>query len=205
MTPTQDIELLRSPAVRFKLGLAFIYLTSDHHYVSEHVKQTVGIPKSIPASKMYFKEHVDEKLTEYAEAEAYEAAEEWMKGLTAKGKYAQTEAGRWEMWEKQLRDKGFANAAMGTQPTPGEIFLWPGSDLRNVLREYIPPINAHQTVMMMQTRNGGLAAPNHGKQYSLHPRPLPNLLVLSFFRIFFHLYILVLHPPGIERDTERDI
>lgn len=70
-----------------------------------HLLQSAATPPDVEIAKYYYKIHVEEITEELNEALSLgsAAAEEWSKGLDAKGKERMKVADNWERWE--LRDQ----------------------------------------------------------------------------------------------------
>ncbi|KAH6611657.1 hypothetical protein C7974DRAFT_429582 [Boeremia exigua] len=85
-----DASLLFSSASALRPALPFALITSDHHYIPAHALQTAATPAS----------HVDDISQELKDALALgpAAAEEWYKGLEARGKQRLKAAEAWERW-----------------------------------------------------------------------------------------------------------
>lgn len=95
-----------------------------------------GIPANLRFSKINYKPELDaiKEEAETAKALGDGAADEWRKGLVAKGKEAMADCARWEKWELQMR---------------------PGTDLAQVLREYDLP-SFPRLVEETQSRSAGV-------------------------------------------------
>ncbi|KAK4560646.1 hypothetical protein LTR86_005224 [Recurvomyces mirabilis] len=120
----KDIEVLTSPGGPFRAGLSYAFQTMDMNFVGDTQRQTpVGIPSTLRASKVYSKTDVQHILAEAEETKAYGAgvADEWQKGLAAKGKQSMTDCARWERWEASFSQ---------------------GRDLSQVLRESDPQVSS---------------------------------------------------------------
>ncbi|KAI8940445.1 hypothetical protein NX059_004131 [Plenodomus lindquistii] len=96
-----DSSLLFSAASALRPALPFVLLTNDHHYVTAYTLQSATTPADVVISKYYYKPHVDEISQELADAlsRGSAAAEEWSKGLDARGKDRMRVAENWERWE----------------------------------------------------------------------------------------------------------
>lgn len=70
-----------------------------------HLLQSATPPPDVEISKYYYKKHVDDITQELNDALSLgsAAAEEWLKGLDAKGKERMKAAENWERWE--IRDQ----------------------------------------------------------------------------------------------------
>lgn len=82
------------------IALPFIFLTDDFHVISSAALQSAQAPAQIPA-KTFYKPHVEDIKTEFFKVQSMGSgtAEEWLKGLDAKGKERRNDSLRWERWE----------------------------------------------------------------------------------------------------------
>ncbi|KAF2847672.1 hypothetical protein T440DRAFT_501055 [Plenodomus tracheiphilus IPT5] len=96
-----DSSLLFSAASALRPALPFVLLTNDHHYITAYTLQSATTPADIVIGKYYYKEHVTEIAQELADALSLgsAAAEEWSKGLEARGRDRMRVAENWERWE----------------------------------------------------------------------------------------------------------
>ncbi|KAI4617838.1 hypothetical protein J4E83_006170 [Alternaria metachromatica] len=96
-----DASLLFSAASALRPALPFALLTSDQHYIPAYTLQSANTPADVDIAKFYYKKHVDEITQEMNEAisRGPAAAEEWSKGLDARGKERMKVAENWERWE----------------------------------------------------------------------------------------------------------
>ncbi|CBX95730.1 predicted protein [Plenodomus lingam JN3] len=101
----QDASLLFSAASALRPALPFVLLTDDHHYITAYTLQTATTPADVVIGKYYYKKHVDDISQELADALSLgaAAAEEWSKGLEARGKERMRIAENWERWEVKHR------------------------------------------------------------------------------------------------------
>ena len=117
----QDIDVLTSKAASLRNGLPHCFLTPDLHFVPDIQRtQPGGIPSHLRVAKVYYAADVQHIVEEQNDAISFGAgaAEEWKKGLPARGKEAMADAARWEQWEGQMP---------------------PGTDLSQLLSEYDAP------------------------------------------------------------------
>ena len=150
----QDVQILVSGAASLRIGLPYIFLTPDLHFIPEVQRQLPGgIPSHLRVAKVYFNEDTNTIIRGFESAKGFGdgAAEEWRKGLYTKGKAAMADAARWEKWEGQMRL---------------------GSDLSQVLREYDLSSFPHH-LQEMQSRSAGSngaqpAMVMNGEQASQH-------------------------------------
>ncbi|CAN9249685.1 unnamed protein product [Alternaria alternata] len=96
-----DASLLFSASSALRPALPFALLTNDQHYVAAYALQSVTTPANVDIAKFYYKKHVEEITQEMNEAigRGPTAAEEWSKGLDARGKERMKVAENWERWE----------------------------------------------------------------------------------------------------------
>ena len=82
-------------------ALPFALLTNDQHYIAAYTLQTATTPADVEIAKYYYKNHVHDMAQELSEAlgRGPAAAEEWAKGLEARGKERMKLAENWERWE----------------------------------------------------------------------------------------------------------
>ena len=149
----------------------------DMNFVGDTQRQTpVGIPSTLRANKVYSRSDVQEILAEAEETKAYGAgvADEWQKGLAAKGKLSMTDCARWERWE----------ASFGQ-----------GRDLSVVLRESDPQVSS-LPAEIENSKSVGVSsaesfAMSHGK---------PGLSLCCLVPLLCHCRHLLLHdsrPPPL--------
>lgn len=76
-------------------------LTDDQHYITAYTLQSATTPADVVVGKYYYKQHVEDMSQELAHALSLgsAAAEEWSKGLEARGKDRMRIAENWERWE----------------------------------------------------------------------------------------------------------
>lgn len=94
-----------SSASALRPALAYALITNDQNYIPAHLLQSTTTPPDVEIGKYYYKEHVDAITQELQDALSLgpAAAEEWSKGLDAKGKDRMKAAEAWERWE--IRDQ----------------------------------------------------------------------------------------------------
>ncbi|KAL6703046.1 hypothetical protein ACN47E_010253 [Coniothyrium glycines] len=121
-----DASLLFSAASALRPALPFALLTSDTHYVPAATLHSVTIPAHIDLAKYYYRQHVADITADLQDALARgtAAAEEWAKGLEARGNARMKLAENWERWEvrhqllQEHRDEKPALAATSPRPPP---------------------------------------------------------------------------------------
>jgi len=101
----QDASLLFSNASALRPALPFAFITNDQHYIPAHTLQAATIPASVEIAKYYFREHVDAITEELTDALSLgtAAAEEWSKGLEARGNERMKLVELWERWEAKYQ------------------------------------------------------------------------------------------------------
>lgn len=89
-------------------------IVSSPHVDEEVALQTTTLPVNIEIGKYYYKEHVEEITKEMNDALARgsAAAEEWSKGLEARGKQRMKVAEAWERWSVKHSDAKPAPSAV---------------------------------------------------------------------------------------------
>lgn len=110
----QDSSLLFSQtASALRPGLPFALITKDGHHVPAHVVQSKTPPLHVEIGKYYYKAQVEEMTRELDEALSLgpAAAEEWSKGLEARGKERMKIAENWERWQGKYRSESKKHAA----------------------------------------------------------------------------------------------
>ncbi|KAF2035974.1 hypothetical protein EK21DRAFT_53471 [Setomelanomma holmii] len=96
-----ETSLLFSTASALRPALPFTLITKDKHYIPAHHLQTTTTPPEVEIGKYYSKKHVEDITQDLNDALSLgpAAAEEWSKGLDAKGKERMKVAENWERWE----------------------------------------------------------------------------------------------------------
>ncbi|KAF2648339.1 hypothetical protein K491DRAFT_642688 [Lophiostoma macrostomum CBS 122681] len=96
-----DANLLFSAASALRPALPFAFITNDQHYIPAYTLQAATTPAGVDIVKYYYKPHVAEITRELEQALSLgpAAAEEWSKGLEARGKERCKVAENWERWE----------------------------------------------------------------------------------------------------------
>ncbi|KZM26326.1 hypothetical protein ST47_g2546 [Ascochyta rabiei] len=109
-----DASLLFSAASALRPALPFAPITTDHHYLPAYALQSATIPANVEIGKYYYRKHVQDIVQELNGALALgpSAAEEWSKGLEARGRQRMKAAETWERWCVKYKDtKRAASAA----------------------------------------------------------------------------------------------
>ncbi|EDU50997.1 conserved hypothetical protein [Pyrenophora tritici-repentis Pt-1C-BFP] len=96
-----DASLLFSTASAVRPALPFALLTNDQHYIAAYTLQSATTPADVEIAKYYYKNDVQDMTQELNEAlgRGPAAAEEWAKGLEARGRERMKLAENWERWE----------------------------------------------------------------------------------------------------------
>ncbi|KAH5637415.1 hypothetical protein HBI37_097570 [Parastagonospora nodorum] len=96
-----ETSLLFSAASALRPALPFALITNEHNYIPAHILQSANTPPDVEIGKYYYKIHVEEITRElnHALSLGTAAAEEWSKGLDAKGRERMKVADNWERWE----------------------------------------------------------------------------------------------------------
>ncbi|KAK4506736.1 hypothetical protein PRZ48_000469 [Zasmidium cellare] len=153
----RDVQVLAYPEYApLRAGVTHGFRSTDLHFATESQRQTPqGIPANLRFSKIYYKAELDaiKDEAELAKTLGDGAADEWRKGLVAKGKEAMADCARWEKWELNMR---------------------PGTDLAQVLREYDLSSFPH-LVEETQSRSAGVngTQPPLTANGATHPLPQP--------------------------------
>ena len=101
--------MLLSDASPLMPGLSFALFTQSMHFAPQALVRDGPVPVGVELQKYYFKPDIDALQEQANEARSFgaAAAEEWYKGLPARGQQAQNDAARFEQWEL---NRGLANA-----------------------------------------------------------------------------------------------
>lgn len=114
-----DASLLFSAASALRPALPFVLLTNNDHYIPAYTLQSATTPADVVVGKYYYKQHVEEISQELAHALSLgpAAAEEWSKGLEARGKDRMKVAENWERWEVRWEAHQDAESAPSAAPS----------------------------------------------------------------------------------------
>lgn len=120
-----DASLLFSNASALRPALPHVFLTSDRNYVPAYMLQAATTPAGVEIAKYYYKPHVEDISKELNEALALgpAAAEEWSKGLDARGQDRMKLAENWERWEVKYQwwsDHHGTKPAASATPSPAQ-------------------------------------------------------------------------------------
>ncbi|KAJ4345440.1 uncharacterized protein N0V89_011570 [Didymosphaeria variabile] len=124
----QDTSLLFSNVSALRPALPYAFLTNDRNYVPAYLLQSMVIPAGVEIVKYYYKPHVEDISREVNEALALgpAAAEEWSKGLEARGNERMKLAENWGRWEDKYQSWSAHNdtkSAASTTPAPAQSSL----------------------------------------------------------------------------------
>lgn len=97
----QDTSLLFSSASALRPALPYTLLTKDHNYITAYTLQSATTPADVEIVKYYYRPHVEDIERELSQVISCgsAAAEEWSKGLDARGRERMRVAENWERWE----------------------------------------------------------------------------------------------------------
>ncbi|OTA86245.1 hypothetical protein M434DRAFT_35872 [Hypoxylon sp. CO27-5] len=97
-----EVNLLLSSSVPSLLrsALPFVLITSEMDIISPDILQKGFVQPYLQVTKIYLSEHVEELKKEFASVESMgcATAEEWLKGLEARGQESLNDSMRWEKW-----------------------------------------------------------------------------------------------------------
>ncbi|KAI0140165.1 hypothetical protein F4776DRAFT_615758 [Hypoxylon sp. NC0597] len=97
-----EVNLLLSSSVPSLLrsALPFVLITSEMDTISPDVLQKGFVQSDLQVTKIYLSEHVEDLKKEFASVESMgrATAEEWLKGLEARGQESLNDSMRWEKW-----------------------------------------------------------------------------------------------------------
>ncbi|KAI1137057.1 hypothetical protein F5Y05DRAFT_414778 [Hypoxylon sp. FL0543] len=115
-----EANLLLSPSVPSLLrpALPFVLMSSEMDTISSDALQRGLIQPNLQVTKIYLSEHVEELKQEFLSVESMggATAEEWFKGLDARGKESLNDSMRWEKWSSTG-----GVAQMQTQLSPDNV------------------------------------------------------------------------------------
>ncbi|KAI0838999.1 hypothetical protein F5Y06DRAFT_267156 [Hypoxylon sp. FL0890] len=97
-----EVSLLLSSSVPSLLrsALPFVLITSEMETISPDALQKGLVQPDLQVTKIYLSQHVEELKQEFISVESMgrATAEEWLKGLEARGRESITDSMRWEKW-----------------------------------------------------------------------------------------------------------
>lgn len=122
----QDASLLFSSASALRPALPFALITSERHYIPSYTLQAATTPAGIEISKYYCKRDVEAIQKDLSDAlsRGSAAAEEWSKGLEARGLERMRVVEQWERWEVKYQWRAHTSskqAAALTASHPGPV------------------------------------------------------------------------------------
>ncbi|KAI4658483.1 uncharacterized protein J4E79_006889 [Alternaria viburni] len=174
-----DASLLFSAASALRPALPFALLTSDQHYIPAYTLQSANTPADVDIAKFYYKKHVDEITQEMNEAisRGPAAAEEWSKGLDARGKERMKVAENWERWEvKNLWQEEHERAKRAPSAAPSHAATSHKDPSKSPPRRTPSPI-IHAPVPASKYTSAVSFAATHGDafRYVNNTSPVPSL------------------------------
>lgn len=124
----QDTSLLFSSVSALRAALPYAFITNDRNYVPAYMLQAANVPAGVEIAKYYYKPQVEEISSEMYEALALgpAAAEEWSKGLEARGHERMKLAENWGRWEDKYQSWSAHNdtkSAASSTPAPPQTSL----------------------------------------------------------------------------------
>lgn len=163
----QYSSLLFSAASALLPALPFALITKDCNYVAAHALESVTIPADVEISRYYYKEHVEQITQELREALSLgaAAAEEWSKGLEARGKERTKAADNWERWASKHRFEPRSTVAATSHKEPSTSLV------HRTASPFIHapvPAGKHISVVSMATRNGRTFQSHHNSPVVQH-------------------------------------
>lgn len=94
-----DLLLSSTPSL-LTSALPFTFITNEKHIISPDALQKGVFRPDMQVTKVYLSEHVEKLKQEFLSAKSMggATAEEWLKGLEARGKELLNDSMRWEKW-----------------------------------------------------------------------------------------------------------
>ncbi|PZD37280.1 hypothetical protein A1F97_07725 [Pyrenophora tritici-repentis] len=178
-----DASLLFSTASAVRPALPFALLTNDQHYIAAYTLQSATTPADVEIAKYYYKNDVQDMTQELNEAlgRGPAAAEEWAKGLEARGRERMKLAENWERWEvknqwwEQHNEGKRAASAAPSQPATSHK-----RPSRSPPRRTPSPI-IHAPIPASKSTSAVSFAVTHGNpsRYLNNAPPVPNLTAVA--------------------------
>lgn len=115
-------------------GLPMAFLTPDLNVVYTQSIKTTQVPTSVPLTRIYWPTQVESLRLEFEDVKRFgpAAAEEWIKGLEARGADAIHKASRWEKW---YLAGGVSQMLIRSSSTPPQSTTHPKRRAREVTEE----------------------------------------------------------------------
>lgn len=141
----QDASLLFSSVSALRAALPYAFITNDRNFVPAYLLQSAHVPATVEITKYYYKPQVQEISSELDEALALgpAAAEEWSKGLDARGLERMKLAENWARWKDKYQSWSAHNdtklAASSTPALPQPF----RNDLDPVPTQHAPSLVIH--------------------------------------------------------------
>jgi hypothetical protein len=148
-------------------ALPFAFITSDKHYIPAYTLQAATTPASVEITKYYYELDAKEltKELEHALSLGPAAAEEWSKGLEARGKDRMRVAEIWERWEVKYQwwKSHHKEPSAGIQVTPEPATSQPQPRRASIQRTASPVIHAPVPTRKFSFMNPSSFFPNLAK------------------------------------------
>ncbi|EHK40639.1 hypothetical protein TRIATDRAFT_31581 [Trichoderma atroviride IMI 206040] len=139
-TSVKEVDVLLSTSTPSVLipGLPMAFLTADLNVVYTQSIKTTQVPTSVPLTRIYWPTQVESLRLEFEDVKRFgpAAAEEWIKGLEARGADAIHKASRWEKWYLAGGVSQMLIRCSSTPPQPttrGELKIMKRAEGKNAL------------------------------------------------------------------------
>jgi hypothetical protein len=157
----QETSLLFSNTSALRPALPFALITKDCNYIPAHLLQSTTTPPDVEIGKYYYKKHVEEITEELTDALSLgsAAAEEWSKGLDARGKERMKVADNWEKWEARHRqDRQRATSAVPALAARSqkELSRSPARQIPSPIIHTPVPVGKYISTVCLVSRNVGV-------------------------------------------------
>lgn len=152
--------------------MPFALITSDHNYIPAHALQSTTTPANVEIGKYYHKKHVEEISQELNDALALgpAAAEEWFKGLEARGRQRMIVAETWERWSVKYKDtKRATSAARSPAAAPRRLSKSPKHQTVSPVIHAPVPASKYSSTVSIAVMHGSRV-----RRFTNTP-PMPNL------------------------------
>ncbi|KAK1250599.1 hypothetical protein MKX08_010602 [Trichoderma sp. CBMAI-0020] len=179
-TSVKEVDVLLSTSTPSVLipGLPMAFLTADLNVVYTQSIKTTQVPTSIPLTRIYWPTQVESLRLEFEDVKRFgpAAAEEWIKGLEARGADAIHKASRWEKWYLAGGVSQMLIRSSSTPPQPPTC-----SALKNVEATTRPKRRAREVTEELKSQRRADIERRAGR---LQPPIPPDILVnLSSFQM----------------------
>ncbi|KAI0025595.1 hypothetical protein F4780DRAFT_768359 [Xylariomycetidae sp. FL0641] len=192
----KEIDLLLSPMPSILLpALPFVLVTEDMHLVLSTVLQSGQAPQISKVNKIFYAAHVVAIKEEFASVKSMggATAEEWIKGLEARGKEHRSDAMRWEKWElsggivqmqnEQGLDVSRTTSATGTEPPGRKPAILNGQLPEQPSAGRSPQENNPAKQRMVPARQEDHPRPIAPVQHGRQPNPSRNRTIEEVFEL----------------------